>query len=103
MLRLLKRAAEIGVSKVLGPRCNRMFKGVEWNLKALGRHGGIRPDPTARTVGRLLQTRSGDPLMKRTILLLTAAILAAPLALIAQSGPSSDSSVSPASLVAESN
>jgi hypothetical protein len=30
--------------------------------------------------------------MKRTILLLTAAILAAPLALIAQSGPSSDSS-----------
>lgn len=41
--------------------------------------------------------------MKRTILLLTAAILAAPLALIAQSGPSSDSSVSPASLVAESN
>jgi hypothetical protein len=41
--------------------------------------------------------------MKRTILLLTAAILAAPLALIAQSGPSSDSSVSAAPAAAEPN
>jgi hypothetical protein len=41
--------------------------------------------------------------MKRTILLLTAAILAAPLALIAQSGPSSDSSASAAPVAATLN